>query len=147
VTRSTFPEGDSIEGSSMATSTVSFRSGCPLASALDIVGDKWSLIVVRGLFVGQTRYGEFLKAPETISTNILADRLKLLECAGIIERLPGESVAKHFRYRLTRKGADLLPVLQALTRWGVEHIPNRWKPPAWFLKAKPSDFYPKSKSG
>jgi DNA-binding HxlR family transcriptional regulator len=126
----------------MAT-TVSFRSGCPVASALDIVGDKWSLIVVRGLFVGQTRYGDFLKAPETIATNILADRLKSLEEEGLIERLPGEVVAKHFRYRLTRKGADLLPVLQTLARWGYKHIANRWQPPAWFLKAKPSDFYPK----
>jgi len=126
--------------------TISFRSGCPIASALDLVGDKWSLIVVRGMFVGQTRYGDFLKAPEAISTNILADRLRLLECAGIIERLPPEGTAKHFHYRLTRKGADLLPTLQALTRWGFEHIPNRWKPPAWFLKAKPSDFYPKNKS-
>lgn len=124
--------------------SISYRSECAMASALDIVGDRWSLIVVRGLFVGQTRYGDFLKAPETIATNILADRLRLLEGAGVIERLPGEAVTKHFRYRLTRKGADLLPAVQALARWGYKHIPGRWQPPAWFLKAKPSDFYPKN---
>jgi DNA-binding HxlR family transcriptional regulator len=122
---------------------ISYRSGCPLASALDIVGDKWSLIVVRGFFVGNSRYGDFLKAPEAISTNILADRLKLLECAGIIEQYADASGSAHSRYRLTRKGADLLPVLQALTLWGTHHIPDRWKPPSWFFKAKPRDFYPK----
>lgn len=119
------------------------RSECPLASALDIVGDKWSLLIVRGLFVGHQRYGDFLKDAEAISTNILADRLRLLECAGIVERLPGETIATHYRYRLSRKGADLLPALQALARWGFEHIADRWQPPDWFLDAKPADFYPK----
>ena len=121
--------------------TTTYRSGCPLASALDIVGDKWSLVVLRGFFIGFSRYGDFLKAPESIATNILADRLKSLECAGLIERLPDAAS----RYRLTRKGADLLPVLQQLTHWGLEHIPDRWQPPDWFFKAKPKDFYPKKK--
>lgn len=124
---------------------ITFRSGCPLASALDIVGDKWSLLVVRGLFVGHSRYGDFLKAPEQISTNILADRLKLLECAGIIMRIPGAPSSPHHRYCLTHKGADLLPLLQALAVWGFEHIGDRWEPPTWFLEAKPVDFYPKKK--
>jgi DNA-binding HxlR family transcriptional regulator len=122
--------------------TVEYRSKCPLASALDVVGDKWTLIVVRGLFVGFTRYGDFLKGPEAISTNILADRLRMLECNGLIERLEGETVPTHYRYRLTRKGADLLPVLQALANWGSKHVPNRWEQPQWFVDAKPSAFYP-----
>lgn len=126
--------------------TITHRSQCPLASALDIVGDKWSLIVVRDLFVGHQRYGDFLKGPETISTNILADRLRLLECAGIIDRLPGAIVPSHHRYRLTRKGADLLPALQALTQWGFEHLADRWAAPDWFVNAKPEDFYPKDNS-
>lgn len=121
-----------------------FRSGCPLASSLDLVGDKWSLIIVRGLFVGFTRYGDFLKGPEKIATNILASRLKMLECDGIIERVPDEGSKGTFRYQLTRKGADLLPVLQSLTRWGSRHIKGRWTPPEWFLPAKPKDFYPKN---
>jgi DNA-binding HxlR family transcriptional regulator len=123
--------------------TMDFRSECPLASALDIIGDKWSLLVVRGLFVGLSRYGDFLKMPEQISTNILADRLRQLECAGIITRLSAEPGTSHHRYGLTRKGADLLPILQALATWGFAHIGDRWTPPAWFLKAKPSHFYPK----
>jgi len=122
-----------------------FRSQCPLASALDIVGDKWSLIILRGLFVGFSRYGDFLKGPEPIATNILADRLKMLECAGLIERIP--PVSARSPYRLTRKGADLLPVLQQLAHWGFEHIAERWQPPHWFMRAKPKDFYPKKKSG
>ena len=122
--------------------TGEFRSQCAAASALDLIGDKWSLLVVRGLFVGHSRYGDFLKDPESISTNILADRLRQLECAELIERMAGEAGAAHHRYRLTRKGADLLPVLQALAAWGFEHIADRWQPPDWFLKAKPSDYYP-----
>jgi DNA-binding HxlR family transcriptional regulator len=120
-----------------------YRSACPLASALDIVGDKWSLVVLRGFFVGFSRYSDFLKGPEAISTNILADRLKMLECAGLIERIP--DAAGRSPYRLTRKGADLLPVLQKLAHWGFEHIAERWQPPDWFMKAKPKDFYPKKK--
>src|SRR3979409_1093607 len=99
---------------------ITYRSNCPLASALDIVGDKWSLVVLRGFFVGNSRYGDFLKGPESISTNILADGLKSLECAGLIESIA--DTASRARYRLTRKGADLLPVLQELARWGFEHI-------------------------
>jgi DNA-binding HxlR family transcriptional regulator len=83
------------------------------------------------------------KAPEAISTNILADRPKLLECVCVIERFDDRSGSAHSRYRLTRKGADLLPVLQTLAWWGSHHIPDRWDPPPWFLKAKPKDFYPK----
>lgn len=120
-----------------------YRSGCPLASSLDIVGDKWSLIVLRGFFTGNARYGDFLKAPEPIATNILASRLKSLECAGLIERMD-ETPRAH--YRLTRKGADLLPVLQELARWGFEHLPDRWRVPASFMKAKPRDFYPRKKT-
>lgn len=118
-----------------------FRSGCPLASALDIVGDRWSLLILRGLFVGFSRYGDFLAGPEKISTNILADRLKTLECAGLIERLTDQGNPRG-RYVLTRKGADLLPAMQALASWGFEHLPDRWDPPDWFMRAKPSDYYP-----
>ena len=116
-----------------------FRSGCALSSVLDLVGDKWSLLVLRGLFVGWTRYGEFLAAPEGISTNILADRLKRLEAQGLISRRDGGTAPS---YHLTRMGADLLPAMQALAVWGHANLPDRWAPPDWFLRAKPEDFYP-----
>ncbi|HEY0715966.1 MAG TPA: helix-turn-helix domain-containing protein [Polyangia bacterium] len=120
---------------------IEHRSGCPLASALDIVGDRWSLLIVRSMFVGATRYGDFLKDAERVATNVLADRLERLECAGLIESYCDDAGVG--RYRLTIAGADLLPVLQALARWGQGHIADRWEPPAWFMKAKASSFYPR----
>ena len=118
-----------------------FRSGCALSSALDLVGDKWSLVILRGLFVGWTRYREFLAAPERISTNILADRLKRLQACGLITRR-STAGAGGASYRLTRAGADLLPTMQALAVWGHANLPGRWPPPEWFLHAKPEDYYP-----
>ena len=122
------------------TETDHFRSGCALSSVLDMVGDKWSLVILRGMFVGWSRYREFLSAPERISTNILADRLKRLEAQGLITRSDGETGGPS--YRLTRMGADLLPAMQALAIWGHANLPERWSPPEWFLRAKPEDYYP-----
>ena len=119
-----------------------FRSGCPLASALDLVGDKWSLVVLRDLFLGKTRYGEFLASPERISTNILADRLEMLTSCGLITREASEGRPGRPRYRLTRRGADLLPVLQALATWALEHLPERWSPGPHFAAARPEAYYP-----
>jgi DNA-binding HxlR family transcriptional regulator len=119
-----------------------FRSPCPVASALDILGDRWTLVVLRTLFAGRRRYGELLQMPEKISTNILADRLQLLEREGLIEAHAYQENPIRYEYRLTRKGADLLPVLQSLARWSFTHIPGRWALPEWFAKAEPSQFYP-----
>ncbi|HEY8615118.1 helix-turn-helix domain-containing protein [Phenylobacterium sp.] len=115
-----------------------FRSGCPIASALDILGDRWTLLVIRNLALGARSYGDFRKAPEQIATNILADRLARLERCGLIEAAPARSGARG-GYRLTRAGAELLPVLQALGRWAGEHLPNRWAPPDGFMEATPDD--------
>lgn len=112
-----------------------YRSGCPIASALDVVGDRWSLVIVRSMMLMRLRtYGELLNAPEKISTNILADRLKKLEAAGVIR--------SHGRagYELTDKGRDLLPVLQALSAWGESYIDDRWKPLNGFYTCTPADF-------
>jgi DNA-binding HxlR family transcriptional regulator len=123
-----------------------FRSGCPLASALDVVGDRWSLLIIRGLMVGNSRYVDFLKDPEGIATNILASRLGHLEQEGLIERVPRSDKQGPNRYRLTRKGADLLPAMQALAEWGKAHLPDRWDSPAWFRTGAPSDFYPEQQA-
>lgn len=117
-----------------------FRSQCPVASALDVVGDKWSLVIVRDLTVRKRRFGQFLGSPEGIPTNILANRLKSLEAEGIIERRPYQTNPRRYEYLLTRKGADLLPVLQALARWGHRHLPERWSLPPWFVEAEPTQF-------
>jgi DNA-binding HxlR family transcriptional regulator len=121
-----------------------FRSACPLASTLDLVGDKWSLLILRGMFVGASRYGDFLKQGETIATNVLADRLVRLEQEQLIESY--QDAAGVGRYRLTRAGADLLPALQALARWGYEHIEGRWQPPDFFMSSRSEAFYPPARS-
>ena len=126
----------------MTFASLDFRSPCPAASALDIVGDKWTLIVIRSMFAGARRYRDFMEGPEKISTNILADRLKRLECLGLIDKLTEPGRPPTHAYRLTRTGADLLPVVQALAAWGRAHIPDRWDPPAWFVCARPEDYYP-----
>ena len=118
-----------------------FRSHCAIASALDLVGDKWSLVVIRSLMLGASSYSDLLAAPEKIATNILADRLERLEAMGLITSEPAPAGAKARRtYRLTRPGAELLPTLQAIAAWGEAHIPGRWRIPDWFKSALPDDF-------
>ena len=106
------------------------RSACPVTNTLDIFGDKWTLIVVRDLFLGKRLYREFSESPEGIPTNILADRLKRLEAAGIVTREPYQERPLRHAYQLTGKGEDLLPVLAEIARWANRHIPGTMKPPA-----------------
>ncbi len=100
------------------------RSSCPISGALDIVGDKWTLLVVRDLFLNKHRYGDFLASPEAIPTNILADRLKRLEAAGIVKRELYQDNPPRAEYFLSRRGADLAPVLRAMAKWGIQHLPG-----------------------
>ena len=116
-----------------------FRSLCPLATALDLVGDKWSLVIVRDMMAQKGKYQEFLNSPEGIPTNILADRLKSLEYQGIIRRRRYQTKPMRYEYILTPKGAELLPVLQQLVVWAQKHVPGLWTPPQWFFDAKPVD--------
>ncbi len=101
-----------------------FRSTCPVACVLDIIGDKWTLVVVRDLFLNKHRYGDFLTSPEAITTNILADRLKRLEAAGIVKRELYQDNPPRAEYFLTTRGADLAPVLRAMLKWGVQYLPG-----------------------
>lgn len=98
------------------------RSACPVACSLDLLGDRWTLLIVRDLFRGKTRYGEFQAAPEGIPTNILADRLVRLEDAGLISRAAYQNNPPRYAYTLTSKGTDLKPVLAALAGWALRHI-------------------------
>jgi DNA-binding HxlR family transcriptional regulator len=100
------------------------RSPCAVASTLDLVGDKWSLLVVRDLLPGSATYGDLQNSREGIPTNILADRLKKLEGAGIIAKSPYQERPVRYAYKLTGKGRDLSDVLGALVRWGKRHIPD-----------------------
>ncbi len=98
------------------------RSPCPVACMLDILGDKWTLLVIRDLFMGKKVYGDFQNSPENIRTNILADRLKRLLKYGIIEKKPYQDKPVRYEYSLTKKGRDLGPVLKAMVKWGEKHI-------------------------
>jgi DNA-binding HxlR family transcriptional regulator len=104
------------------------RSTCPISNTLDILGDKWTLLIIRDLmFKGKRTYGEFLQSEEKIATNILADRLLILEKNGIVEKraFPGNK-AKNL-YKLTPKGVDLMPILLEIILWGDKYfeIPER----------------------
>lgn len=105
-------------------SAVSLRSSCPIAGSLDVLGDRWSLLVVRDLFSGKQRFGDFANAGEGIPTNILADRLARLEDSGIIESRPYQKNPVRYAYSLTAKGRELKPVLAALAMWSHRHVPG-----------------------
>jgi DNA-binding HxlR family transcriptional regulator len=108
----------------MSTAKPFTRSACAIANSLDIVGDKWSLLVVRDLLHGKRTYGELANSPERIPTNILADRLRRLEGAGIIISTPYQQRPTRYAYTLTPKGRALGDVLLAFVRWGQEYIPG-----------------------
>jgi DNA-binding HxlR family transcriptional regulator len=98
------------------------RSGCPVSISLEIFGDRWSLLIIRDLMVRAFRtFKEFQESGEGIATNILADRLKRLEAAGIVGAEAEETDARRVSYRLTEKGIDLAPVLLELLIWGARH--------------------------
>lgn len=98
------------------------RSGCPVSISLEIFGDRWSLLIIRDLMVrGLRTFKEFQEAGEGIATNILADRLKRLEAAGMITAEAEGTDARRVNYRLTEKGIGLAPVLLELLIWGARH--------------------------
>lgn len=99
------------------------RSDCPVSNSLDIWGDKWSLLIIRDLlFAKECTYGDFLKAPERIATNILASRLKVLEENKIIEKLEHPESKAKVLYRLTPKGIDLLPIMIEINLWAEKYF-------------------------
>jgi DNA-binding HxlR family transcriptional regulator len=93
------------------------RSPCPVSCTLDLIGDRWTLLVVRDLVYGRTQFKEFLASPEGIATNILTDRLNKLCQAELVVR-NGNS------YKLSEKGLTLLPLLEAVRDWGLQNIPG-----------------------
>jgi DNA-binding HxlR family transcriptional regulator len=99
------------------------RSDCPISSSLDIFGDKWSLLIIRDLMdANECTYGDFLKSPEKIATNILAARLQNLEENKLIEKLEHPESKAKVLYKLTRKGIDLVPVLIEMSLWAEKYL-------------------------
>jgi DNA-binding HxlR family transcriptional regulator len=98
------------------------RSGCPLNASVEILGDRWSLLIIRDMMLrGLRSYKEFLESYEGIATNILADRLRKLEAHGIIATERDPSDGRKLIYLLTAKGIDLAPVLTEMVLWAAAH--------------------------
>ena len=98
------------------------RSSCPIATSLDIFGDRWSLLIIRDLlFTNNRHFRDFAEAGERIATNVLADRLELLECEGLIRRRPDPADRRKIVYELTRKGFDLAPVVIEMVVWAARY--------------------------
>lgn len=98
------------------------RSGCPVSISLELLGDRWSLLIIRDMMVRAFRnFKDFQESGEGIATNILADRLQKLQVAGIITAEPEDRDGRKVNYRLTEKGIDLAPVMLELLIWGAEH--------------------------
>ncbi len=113
------------------------RSECPISFALDLLGDRWSLLVVRDLGLkGRHTFAELLEGGEGIARNILADRLKKLEHAGIVSRMPHETDGRRHHYALTEKGKDLLPLLVEMIVWAAKHDAHTTVSAAWVRKAR-----------
>ena len=113
------------------------RSHCPIAFALDMFGDSWTLLLLRDLILkGKRRFQEFLASEEGISTNILADRLAKLERNGLVTRQPDPDNKKQILYAPTAKGLDLIPVMLEMIRWSAKHDPETAAPKAFVKRLK-----------
>lgn len=105
------------------------RSPCPVSTALDLIGDKWTLLLVRDMiWLNKHRYGEFAESPEGIPTNILADRLKRMTAHGLIEKRAYQNNPPRYEYHLTESGKALKPIVGAMLKWGIKYLPDVWVP-------------------
>jgi len=105
------------------------RSTCPISFSLDVLGDKWTLLILRDMiFGGKSTYSEFLQSPEKMATNILADRLATLEAQELVTKQVAADKKSKFTYRLTEKGLDLLPLLLEIIQWGTRYSPAGGNP-------------------
>ena len=122
-----------------------FRSNCPISSALDVIGDKWSLLIIRDMmFADKKTYSDFSKSSEGIATNILSSRLLMLEQLGIINKGKLEGNKKTNIYSLTQKGQELLPIILEIAQWSDnnlnEHLKDGAKPFVNKFKSNKDDF-------
>ncbi len=103
------------------TDSATSRSSCPIACALDLIGDRWTLLVIRDLaLAGKSQFGELGQA-EGIATNVLADRLARLERVGVVVKERDPEDGRRRRYALTERGKDLIPVVMEIAAWGTAH--------------------------
>lgn len=118
------------------------RSSCPITNVLDLLGDKWTLLVIRDLVLGKRRYQEFLSSPEEMASNILAERLNRLQASGLIRRRAYQRNPIRYEYVLTKKGKALEPILEAIITWGKKQYPGSKR----FPRVERSNRHPKRES-
>ena len=102
--------------------TSPYAQDCPIARTLDLIGDRWTMLIIRDLFLGRSRFNEFRQSTPRISPKLLSERLKRLEEEGIVERAVLDGYPPRAEYRLTPKGRSLFPVLFAIGTWGFEYL-------------------------
>ena len=112
-----------------------YRSGCPITNILDLIGDKWSLIIIRDMFMGRKMFKEFLNSPEGIASNILTSRLKDLKNSGFINFTKSPKNKKVKFYYLEDKGIDLYPIIYELSMWSERNLNKPFHPLSqkWFI--------------
>ena len=101
-----------------------------------MVGDRWSLVIVRDMLNGKSRFGEFLNSPEKIATSVLADRLERLVAVGVAEARTYQDNPPRAEYRLTEMGEAMLPILQEVCRWANRFLPETWPAPEAFMRRR-----------
>lgn len=95
------------------------RSPCPISCVLELLGDKWTLLLIRDLMAGKSTFGDFMRSPEKISTNILSERLARLVESGLVVTVPSGG---REAYALSPRGRSLYSVMGAIARWGLENL-------------------------
>ena len=98
-----------------------YNQDCPIARTLDIIGDRWTVLLVRDLFLGRGRFNQFLRSSPGLPPKLLSERLKRLEDERLIERSIYSQHPLRAEYRLTEKGRSLAPILLTMVQWGLEH--------------------------
>jgi DNA-binding HxlR family transcriptional regulator len=113
------------------------KSHCPINFALEIFGDKWTLLIIRDLlFYGKKYYGDFINSEEGISTSILADRLNLLEREGFVQKQDDEEHGSKYVYQPTQKAIDLMPMLLEMILWSAKYDPDTAAPKEFIARLK-----------
>ena len=112
------------------------RSSCPVSTCLEIIGDNWSLVLIRDLFLERTTFTEFMNSPERISSNILTDRINKLTKYNLVEYRVHPNNRKIKQYYLTQAGIDLYPIIYDLIVWSIDHLDMEFHPTAvdWYQK-------------
>ena len=109
----------------MIKQEISNQDKCPITFAMEIFGDKWSLVILRDMFFKNKKYySEFLNSAEKIATNILANRLQKMESVGLISKTKDSQNLSKFIYKLTDTGKDLLPVILDIIEWSSKYNPQ-----------------------